>query len=111
MTTKTIKFAGLAAGMVLAAVAWLGSPYWTHSSEQLVVTGVTVKQYDHKSKYIVFTSDGVFENTDSWYYLKFNSSDIQGQLMQGGTFNVSYYGWRVPFFSQYPNITDVTRIK
>lgn len=105
---------GIIGAIILIAVLVLGyftTNWWTHSTEQVTVTGTSVKVYGHDSKYLVFTSDGVFENTDTWFYLKFNSSDIQGQLMQGGTFNISYYGFRVPLFSKYPNITYVQRIK
>jgi exopolysaccharide biosynthesis protein len=106
--------AGLIAGALLVIVLVLGyltTNWWTHGTERVTVTGTTVKVYGHHSKYLVFTSDGVFENTDTWSYLKFDSSDIQGQLMQGGTFDISYYGFRVPFFSKYPNITYVQRVK
>jgi len=97
----------------LLSVAEISLPYWTHSTETVTVTGTVVKQYgsEGQSKYLVFTNSGVFENTDTFAYLKFNSSDIQGQLMQGGTFDISYYGFRIPFLSHYPNITSAMRVK
>ena len=106
--------AGFFAAIILVAVLVLGyftSPWWSYGTDRVTVTGTTVKVYSHHSKYLAFTSGGVFENTDTWWFLKFNSSDIQGQLMQGGTFDISHTGFRVPFFSKYPNITNVQRVK
>ena len=57
-------------------------------------------------KYLIFTDRGEFENIDSPWRGKWNSSHIQNELMnlQGKRVVLSYYGWRAPFFSWYPNI-------
>lgn len=60
-------------------------------------------------KYLIWTDKGVFENTDSMFAGKWNSSDVQGQLKIGHTYEVEARGWRIPFFSTYPNITSVRR--
>lgn len=57
-----------------------------------------------KSKFIVYTKDEVFENTDSWLFFKFNSADFQNKLEIGKTYKVKVAGWRVPFLSMYRNI-------
>ena len=61
------------------------------------------------SKYLIFTEDEVFENTDSLLVFKFNSSDIQGKLKIGETYQVRVYGWRVPIFSMYRNIIEIEK--
>jgi hypothetical protein len=61
-------------------------------------------QGQNKSKYLVFTDSGVFQDTDSFWNLKFNSSDVFGQLAQGKTYTCRVYGFRIPLFSAYPNI-------
>lgn len=58
------------------------------------------------SKYLVYTEQGVFENTDSLLRLKFNSSDVYNEVKEGKTYVCDTYGWRIPFFSQYPNIVS-----
>lgn len=77
---------------------------------------VVIKSLDHKvfksgdkikDKYLVFTDNGVFENTDTFFYFKWNSSDVQNSLKQGQKVKIHYYGWRIPFFSWYPNIVSV----
>lgn len=66
-----------------------------------------------ESRYLVFAeiaSTGetiVFENTDTFWRFKWNSSDIQGNLKIGETYTVTVVGWRVPFFSWYQNIIAI----
>lgn len=107
--------ASLSALVVVAFVLLVLSnvfyPYFTKSAENVVVTGTVVKNYEKDSKYLIFTDHGVFENTDSLSYFKWNSSDLQNQLMQPGRYQIEYYGWRIPFFSTYPNIISAKRIQ
>jgi len=62
---------------------------------------------DIESKYLVYTTDEVFENTDTWLFMKFGSSDVQNDLTVGKTFKVKVCGWRLPFFSAYRNIISI----
>lgn len=80
---------------------------------------VTLRSFDTKlstggapclQKYLVFTDKGEFENTDSSWRNKWNSSHVQNELknLQGKQVVLHYYGWRVPFYSWYPNIIGFT---
>ena len=60
------------------------------------------------SKFLVYTEGGVFENTDSWLYFKFNSSNVQNELKVGESYMVRVAGWRIPLFSWYKNIIGIT---
>ena len=62
------------------------------------------------SKYLIYTDQEVFENTDDWFYLKLNSSDLYGQLDKGSTYKVWVTGWRIQIFSTYRNIISIERI-
>jgi len=55
-------------------------------------------------KFIVYCQNEVFENTDSWLFLKFNSADDQNRLEVGKTYKVKVAGWRIPFLSMYRNV-------
>lgn len=59
------------------------------------------------SKYLIFTDSEVFQNTDSIFYFKFNSSDIYVKLKKDHTYEAVVYGWRVPFLSMYRNIVKI----
>lgn len=63
------------------------------------------------SYWIVFTDTEVFKNTDSLYYMKFNSSDIQGRLKIGSTCKIKVNGFRVHGLSMYRNIISVDECK
>lgn len=105
-----MKFKALIAAVVLAIVAYITVPYWTRSTETVTVVNSMVKPAGDTSKYLVYTDKGVFENTDTWYYFKFDSSDVQSKIMQGGKFKITTYGFRVPFLSKYKNITNVEKV-
>lgn len=106
----------LGAGLLVGVFALnAGYTYGTGEDATFTVTDkerIVEKSSDSvSSKYIVFTDKKadekeVFENTDSFFRLKFNSSDVQGQLKKGETYNCKVYGWRVPFFSMYRNIVS-----
>ncbi|MFB4284896.1 hypothetical protein ACBJ59_57180 [Nonomuraea sp. MTCD27] len=58
-------------------------------------------------RYLIFTDQGVYENTDAWLSLKFNSSDMYGALKVGRTYRLKVNGWRVEVTSSYPNILSI----
>lgn len=55
------------------------------------------------SKYLIFTDQEVFENTDSLLRWKFNSSDLYGKIKVGQTCSFVVNGWRIPILSMYRN--------
>lgn len=68
------------------------------------------------SKYLIFAEDKdgesrVFENTDTSLRLKWNSSNIQGELKEGHTYKITVVGLRMSFMSLYENIIKVEEIK
>ena len=101
--------------IVFVLIATWTTPYWTHGSKVVTVTDVDHKiMKDHgktRDIYLVFTTDETYKNVDSPAYLKFNSSDIQGKLIQTGRFKIAYYGFRIPVLSMYKNITKAEKVE
>lgn len=60
---------------------------------------------------LIHTDSGVFMNSDTLFWFKFNSSDFQTTLIQakqsGKKVRIKTAGSRIPFFSQYPNILEI----
>lgn len=113
---KAVKIAiAMVVVVALGFVSVWTVPYWTHGSKVVTVTGVTSKRMKDHGKmqdvYLVFTDDETYKNIDSPAYLKFNSSDIQGRLIQTGKYKIDYYGFRVPIFSMYKNITKAEKVE
>jgi hypothetical protein len=99
---------------VLVAVILFGYAGAYYASSEIIEITITDKERittgsgkNISSKFILYGENEVFENTDSWLYLKFSSSDIQNKLSVGKTYKVKVVGWRVPFFSWYRNIISV----
>ncbi len=68
------------------------------------------------SKYIIFGDDEdgnslVFENSDTWLRGKWDSSNLQGKLKEGKTYEITVVGYRIPFLSMYQNILKAEEIK
>jgi hypothetical protein len=56
------------------------------------------------SKYLIFTEGETFQNTDTIWEFKFNSSDIYGKIQKGQLCKFELTGFRVSFLSMYRNI-------
>ena len=59
------------------------------------------------SYYLVFCEGETFQNEDAFLHGKFRSSDLQGKLKVGETYNVKVFGWRIGFLSMYRNIVKI----
>jgi hypothetical protein len=96
------------------ALLFLGGATLNYASTETVQVVVESKERtttgtgeNRRSFWIVFTEDEVFKNSDNFLFLKFNSSDIQRQLVVGQTCQVKVNWFRVPFLSMYRNILKV----
>jgi hypothetical protein len=67
------------------------------------VTG-TDEEGKSVSKYLIYTDKEVLQDTDSFLFFKFNSSDIYGSIKIGQKYRFHVSGWRIPFFSMYKNV-------
>uniref|UniRef100_A0AAU6W4A6 Uncharacterized protein n=1 Tax=Pseudomonas phage Cygsa01 TaxID=3138529 RepID=A0AAU6W4A6_9VIRU len=112
MSNKIKSTLASAAGVILLLLVFC----WPHliRGEADVLINKTEQRCEEgtKCKYLVFTDQGVFKNTDSKLLeFKWNSSDLYGELVAGKRFHIRYYGVRFGFFSMYPNITTVAPLK
>lgn len=92
----------------------IGISAW-YSFATVEVVEATIKKSERMAqksdtKYMVFTRDEVFENTDSAWHNKFNSSDFYNELTVGKTYKFTVYGYRIPMFSTYRNIIDFKEV-
>lgn len=105
--------------IVAAILLLMGTPIAKIASQETVEIKVrklerisTGSGENLEHKYIVSTEVvgedfEVFENTDSWLFLKFNSADYQNQLEVGKTYKIKVIGWRIPLLSSYRNIVKI----
>lgn len=76
-------------------------------TDRIVESSGSGKDLTVTSKYLVYTTDETFENTDAMFFGKYSSSDFQGKLLPNTTYKVKVVGWRLPFFSTYRNIVKI----
>lgn len=95
---------------ILSLAVGIYSAFDTDVIEITVTEKESITVGDNKrieNKYLIFTENEVFENTDSIIYGKYDSSDFQRKLKVGETYKVKVAGWRLPFFSMYRNIVKI----
>lgn len=62
------------------------------------------------SRYLVWTDKGVYQNIDDMWFLKWNSSDVQGLMVPNAHIKAKITGLRMSIFSWYPNIVKASNI-
>lgn len=87
----------------------------THTAV-MTVTGKERVNKDDTSYYLVFGKDMdgktvVYKNTDNILRGKWNSSEMQGELEVGSTYQVNLVGYRVPLLSWYENIIEAEKVE
>lgn len=101
----TLGVAGIAATLFAAfPAAWAQ----THYNERVITCHVTGKDRGGKEDDMrIYTSCGVFQNTDSILRSKNTSADIYGRIAIGQTQTFHVVGWRFGFTSDFPNVLEV----
>lgn len=108
------KLYGIAFGIVLLLFLFMYVPRAYRGSVTVLIKDKERINYEDDgqtlSKYLIYSDDEVFENVDDWFYLKFSSSDIYGQLNEGETYKLWLSGWRIQIFSSYRNIISIEKV-
>lgn len=90
--------------IIIAIALFIGYPYYMTSTTDVTVVKTERVIQKNDNYYLIFTDKGVFRNEDSYRLMKFNSSDIYGELTEGKKVTLYHYGFRVHLFNWYPNI-------
>jgi len=103
---------------VVIAIIILGISYLFFekmiTEKEIVVTIINKEKFGiEEGKYLIFTPDEVFENSDSFYHRKTNAEIIYRKLERGVTYRVKVVGVYLPGLPRLRNITEVlaTEIK
>lgn len=102
-------------GIIFIVWAVLSIGYFFVAVDHVTITVESKERITDKdgedvvNKYMIFTKEEVFENTDEPILFKFNSSDLYKDLMVDSTYNVKVYGFRIPILSKYRNIIKIEK--
>jgi hypothetical protein len=115
-TIKVLVNLIIALIVIIGGITWTAVKFNHKSNYNVVVTDKQIKRHDKKDKYMLYTEDEkgktyVFENVDSFFAWKWNSSDMYGEIKKGHKYELSVTGFRAPFFSMYPNIIEYKEVK
>lgn len=114
MKTKAKKSLFFIVSVIIVAFLIGAYPMAYLSSQEDVNITVTKSERvtsGDNSYYLIYTDSETFENTDSWLFIKFDSSDLYRELKVGEKYNVKVVGWRIPFFSLYRNIIKINKLE
>lgn len=91
--------------IVLFSLCYMLGYAFTSGHESIVIKEKWVKYHGSDAKYLVSSQSGeVYEITDSWVRMRWDSSDLYALLQPNMSCIIDYQGWRAPFFSDYKNI-------
>ena len=63
------------------------------------------------TNFMIYTSDDrALKNTNSLWYWKWRSTELQAKIQVGKKYSAEIYGWRIGAFNVYPNIISVKEI-
>ena len=98
---------GLSVLIAAALLVGVAIDYTGNENKVIHIKKVTTISNGGETNYKIFTKEGVFENTDRFFIGKFNSSDLQNQLIGERECKVHLMGHRIPFFSMYKDVTKI----
>lgn len=101
--------------LIVTGLGYSVAYYSTSTEVTATVTGkeriTKIRDGNDQSYYLVYTDAGTFKVEDSILLFRWNSSDVYGQLVPGQNYRIKAVGFRLPFLSEYPNITSYSTTK
>jgi hypothetical protein len=91
-------------------------PHFFRNTYRVTVTNKQIIKHNNIDRYFIYTQmeNGklkVFENTNNFLELKFNSKDLYWAIGIDRKYEIKAYGLNIPLLLSYQNITDVKAIE
>lgn len=78
------------------------------TEKEITITVINKEKFgNEKDRYLIFTPDEVFENSDNVYHRKTNAEIIYRKLERGVTYRVKVVGIYLPGIPHLRNITEI----
>lgn len=99
-------FGFIVLGMISALAAQIAIHHHNESYANCVVTGKDRTSTKNSSEMRIYTENcGTFKVADITLRGRFDSADVYGRIIPNHTYDFEAMGYRLPFFSEFPNIT------
>ena len=99
---------------IIILILFIINLIYVYSTKQNKIITIKNSTYFRQSKYgynlVSDSNNNVYQVKNSIYYLFFNSAELYQELEINKTYNITYYGYRIPFLNLYPNIISATII-
>ena len=80
-------------------------------TKEITVDEKWVKNNGESGKYLFSDTEGnVYSIEDSAWLWSWNASDRYAFIKTNTTYEITTYGWRIPFLSSYPNAISIEAI-
>ena len=100
--------------LFVSGIGYSAAYYSTSMEVTVTVTSkeriTKVRDGHDQSYYLVYTDAGTFKVEDSIILFRWNSSDVYGGLNPNQQYKIKVVGFRLPLFSEYPNIVSYTEL-
>ncbi len=64
------------------------------------------------TNFMIYTTDNrCFKNTNTLWYWKWRSTELQANMRVGKRYVATVYGWRIGAFNVYPNIVSIKPLR
>lgn len=124
MSKETLGYLTAITLVIIAVIALIAGTVNNFSNDHKYTVTITDKERvtiqsakgSTGSRYLIYSEDEngktyVFEDTDTLFRGKFNSSDVYGALKEGETYELTVIGFRVHILGWYENIIDFKVVK
>ncbi len=82
------------------------------TEKEVTITVINSEKFgDETGRYIIFTPDEVFEDTNDYYHDKHNATEVFNKLQKGRTYKVKVVSFYWPALPHFRNIIEVINEK
>ena len=108
METKTKIEIGFVAFLLSATLIYGVLYHASEDTKEITIDEKWVKYHNGDAKYLFSDTEGnVYSIEDSLWLWSWNSSDRYALIKANSTYEITTYGWRIPFLSSYPNAVHI----
>ena len=94
--------------VIVAIIVYAGAYYASDETVVVTVEEKWTKYHSGDEKYLFSSeNDVVYSVEDSLWLFRFDASDRYAAIEPGETYEITTYGWRVPFLTWYKNAIEM----
>jgi len=107
---RLFRFSGCLGTIIIASLVIFSYLIFERSLTEKEIK-ITIKEveadFNVKGKYLIFTKDEIFENSNSFFLGKSNAKELNDEIQKGKTYIVKVAGVRIPMILRYRNIVEL----